>query len=305
MKKFEVRSLLAFLLAAMMVFTLAACGDGNDTLPPDSGVTEPAETEPTETDPAETDPPATEPAETDPPATEPVETDPPATEPVETDPPATEPAETDPPVTEPSVCEHKFGEGKKLNATCQQEGGTQYTCKKCGETKVENPTPKVDHLYTTMYTSYPSCTDSGSTVDVCSFCGQTTNEQTVDAIGHDYVTEIVASASFTHHSAEVTACKNCSTVASSTPLEAHEFELAERVSDQETDAGVVTYGFELYRCDCGYVKRVNANHKDGHYYHLDMTTGKYACDCGSVLVGDMSSADNGNKNAGPDIFGQN
>ena len=80
MKKFEVRSLLAVLLAAMMLFAFVACDEGSETLPPDTVDT--------------TDPTVTEAPETDPAETEPVETDPPATEPADTKPAETEPADS-------------------------------------------------------------------------------------------------------------------------------------------------------------------------------------------------------------------
>lgn len=303
MKKFEVRSLLAFLLAAMMVFTLAACQDADDTLPPDSDVTEPVETEPTETDPVETDPVETDPVETDPPATEPVETDPPKQDPVETDPPVTEPAETDPPATEPVAtdCEHVYGAGKKVNATCQSEGGTEYTCKKCGETKMENVTPKTDHLYVATILVNPGCESEGEAAEQCTFCGAVLNSQILMPRGHSYATSVVPMASPTHHSANVTSCTTCGDVASAEGYEAHTFTFVERVKDSESSAGVKSYGFELYECSCGYVRKVMSNHTTGHYYEVDAGTGKYICGCenGDDYICSGDFVHNGNENAGP------
>ena len=168
MKKFEVRSLLALLLALVMVFAMASCGSTDDTLPPDSG-TDPVETEPTETDPVETEPAVTEPVETEPVETEPVETEPAETEPAETEPVETEPVETEPVVV---GCEHDYGTGKKVNATCQEEGYTEYTCKKCGETKKEDVVGKVDHLYMTTIITYAHCDSDGEVAKRCSFCGK-------------------------------------------------------------------------------------------------------------------------------------
>lgn len=306
MKKFEVRSLLAFLLAAMMVFTLAACGDGNDTLPPDSETTDPVETDPTETDPVETDPVETDPVETDPvetdpPATEPVETDPPVTEPVETEPPVTEPVETDPPATEPAVtdCKHDYGSGKKVNATCQSEGGTEYTCRKCGETKLENVTPKVDHLYTTVILSTPGCVSDGESAEQCVFCGSVLSTQVVGSYGHDYTTREIESISPTHHKAEITVCVRCDDIASAKGTEEHQFASVALAPDDVTEVdGIVTYGFETFECSvCGYVREVMSNHASGHYYEAEPTTGKYICACGHTCIGDY--VHNGNENAGP------
>jgi hypothetical protein len=55
MKKFEVRSLLALLLAMAMMFALVACGGDENTLPPDTVETDPVVTDPVETDPVEPD----------------------------------------------------------------------------------------------------------------------------------------------------------------------------------------------------------------------------------------------------------
>ena len=135
MKKIEVRSLLALLLAAIMVFAMVACGGADDTLPVDDDTTDPVVTDPPATDPVETDPPATDPVVTDPPATDPVVTDPPATDPVVTDPPVTEPSE--PTVTPPTVtgCTHGFGYNADVIAEVT-DIGIVYKCKACGDAVV-------------------------------------------------------------------------------------------------------------------------------------------------------------------------
>ena len=306
MKKLEVRSLLALLLAMMMVLALVACGNADDTLPPESGDTDPAVTEPTETDPIETEPAETDPVETDPPATEPAETDPPATEPVETDPPATEPVETKPAETEPdeTECAHKYGSGKTVIPTCKTEGYTEYTCTKCGEVKTENTKPKVDHLYVNTVISYVSCTVDGETADVCSYCGDTKNKQVTPAYGHFGTAKIVDAQSFTHHKMELMSCSSCGLVYSAKGVmgEEHDFTLIEKVADQTTEGGYIEYGYEVYECDCGYVLKISSNHADGHYYEVDAATGKYACKCGNILTGELKDVHNGNLEAGPVVF---
>ena len=240
--------------------------------------------------------------------TEPVVTDPVVTEPAETEPAETDPVETEPAVTEPVAveCEHDYGTGKKVNATCQSEGYTEYTCKKCGETKKENVVGKVDHLYTTVTLVAATCTVDGETAQRCSFCGNTINNEIVPALGCDYVKTVIESASPTHHTAEAMACVRCGNVDSAKPLDEHEFKYVEgsRVADSSTPSGSTVYGFEILACDCGYQHKVSANHADGHYYELDPGTGKYVCGCGSVISDGTAPAYNGNENAGPVVFAQ-
>lgn len=301
MKKFEVRSLLAVLLAAMMLFAFVACDEGSETLPPDTvdttdpTVTEAPETDPAETEPVETDPPATEPADTKPAETEPAETDPPATEPVETKPAETEPAETE--------CAHKFGAGKVTIPTCQADGYTEYTCTKCGETKKEDVKPKVDHLYVNKTLVAATCSEAGKTADVCSYCGDTKNEQTVAAYGHVESVEIIDAISFTHHKMQVSICKFCSFNYGAKPVQGaeHVFKSVELVPDQKDHTGLDAFGYELFECEgCDYLLKVSSNSADGHFYEARESDGKLACRCGAIAPSGFTP--NKNANAGPVIF---
>ena len=102
------KEIIACVLAALLVLSLAACASesttenttSTNTTAPKTTATDPV-TEPTVTEPPVTEPPVTEPPVTEPPVTEPPVTEPPATEPPTTEPPATEPPETKPPVDEP------------------------------------------------------------------------------------------------------------------------------------------------------------------------------------------------------------
>lgn len=44
--------------------------------------------------------------------------------------------------------EHVFGDGTDRTATCTQSGGTEYTCTKCGYTKIENEESALGHDFT-------------------------------------------------------------------------------------------------------------------------------------------------------------
>ena len=304
MKKLEVRSILALLLAALMAFSLVACGGGNDTLPPETSDTEPVETDPpvidpVETDPVETDPIVTDPVETDPPTTEePDETDP-KYDPIETDPPVTEPVETEPVETEPPHT-HEFKKTSSVAATCQNDGYTEYTCS-CGETKKDNVKPKTDHVYQWQVVTYASCTDDGERVEVCIYCGATGQTEVETASGHSSETRLIEIGSVTHHTALASVCKKCGEIDKVTPYGEHKLVLTIRVADENSGNGIPTYGYELYECECGYTVKIGANHKDGHFYYVDEGSGKYVCDCGST-VADLMNGYNGNVNAGMEIL---
>ena len=133
-----------------------------------------------------------------------------------------------------------------------------------------------------------------------SFESTYTEYQVVEAYGHSTVFNIVNTVTLTHHQVEVGECENCGKIFEAEGVKGaeHNFNLVDRVADQETPMGFKIYGYEVYKCDCGYVLTVSANHKDGHFYDVDIYTGKNKCRCGSVLVDDMSVAYNGNADAG-------
>ncbi len=307
MKKLEVRSILTLLLVAIMAFSLVACGGGKDTLPPDTDPVDPVVTDPTDTDPVVTDPPVTDPIEPDPIVTDPVVTeepedpdetdpkyDPIVTEPVETDPPVTEPVETEPPHT------HNFKKTSTVAPTCQADGYTEYACE-CGETKKDNVKPKTDHVYTWQVITYASCGQDGESAEVCIYCGAKGQTVIDFATGHNSEMRLIEIGSATHHTAIANVCTRCGEISAIEPYEKHELALTVRVPDENTGNGAPTYGYELYECECGYSVKVASNHKDGHYYYVDEGSGKYVCDCGSVIA-DLNAVHNGNTDAGTAIF---
>lgn len=148
-------------------------------------ITEPAEpattTEPTQppvtesavpTESSQTESAATEPPVTEPPATEPPATEPPMTPPTEppTIPP-TEPTEPDPTEAETVPHTHNYAE-EVVEATCQSQGYTQYTCA-CGDIYRDNYTDKVKHQYVTVETVWQTLEADGYQLIECIYgCGR-------------------------------------------------------------------------------------------------------------------------------------
>lgn len=144
------KKLLALLLCAVLLFTLAAGALATETDPP-------------VTPPPATDPPVTPPPATDPPATNPPATDPPAVDPPATDPPATNPPETTPPTTAPSTpaeCNHVWGDWDGDETTHRRK------CTLCG-TEVSG-----SHNWSQTGTVVvaPTCVEPGVMGHTCSGC---------------------------------------------------------------------------------------------------------------------------------------
>lgn len=103
------KKILSLLLAALLVFSLTACGELSDVLQTLPDLTDPFSTDfttgPAQTDPEQSEPEITEPAVTVPEITKPAVTEPKPTEPKPTQPKPTEPKPTQPKPTEPTPTE--------------------------------------------------------------------------------------------------------------------------------------------------------------------------------------------------------
>ena len=158
MKKLNFKSLLAVLLAVMMVLSLAACGGKVDETEPDETIVIPADTDPIETeapvdtDPSEIDP--ADPSETDP-KYDPIETEP-KYDPIETDPVETAPAETEP--VDPATCEHNYMIKEITPSTDDEPGVTAEVCSKCGHVRNESDSAPEEHIHDD-YTGTPDIMD--------------------------------------------------------------------------------------------------------------------------------------------------
>ncbi len=175
------KKLLALLLAATMLLSLAACGEPEASTSLESAPTtnstsstaatkptassipatkptetaKPTETKPTESQPIDPKPTETTPVEpkpteavpTQPKPTEPVATQPVATQPTPTQPATTQPTPTQPKPTEPKPTVHTHKYTSKVTApTCTAKGYTTYTCA-CGHSYKDHYTNIVNHSY--------------------------------------------------------------------------------------------------------------------------------------------------------------
>ena len=183
MSKKMMRSVLAVLVALMMLVVFVACDDPADTTTPDTTDVPETTTEPDETLPDETEPDETEPDETLPDETEPDETLPAETEPAETEPAETEPAETEPAETEkPGVHTHDYAVSEAA-PTCTTPGVLTYACS-CGDFYEEVGADAIGHFYSLYETIYGNCTTTGEIIYKCDTCGAIETE--IIPVGHHY-----------------------------------------------------------------------------------------------------------------------
>ena len=83
---------------------------------------------------------------------------------------------------------HSWDDGKvQIAPTCSEEGEMLYTCKVCGETRVDTVRPK-GHTLIIDEAVEPTCTGTGLTEGChCSVCGEKiTPQEIIPQLGHDY-----------------------------------------------------------------------------------------------------------------------
>ena len=80
---------------------------------------------------------------------------------------------------------HDYVASGTREPTCTEQGGTVYTCSKCGHTKVENSAGYGDHTGEWTTVSAPGCESTGLEYTTCTVCGQYA-EREIPALGHSY-----------------------------------------------------------------------------------------------------------------------
>lgn len=80
------------------------------------------------------------------------------------------------------VVEHVYTQ-EETPATCTEQGLITYTCEVCGDTYTEE-IPMLEHSYEETDKTEPTCTEDGKQVFTCSVCGDS-YEEVLPATGHD------------------------------------------------------------------------------------------------------------------------
>ncbi len=82
-------------------------------------------------------------------------------------------------------CDHSYGDGVTVNATCTENGSVTYTCSKCGNEKIE-VIEALGHSYDAgKQTIAPTCTEEGMITYACANCG-TTKTDSIAPLGHRF-----------------------------------------------------------------------------------------------------------------------
>ena len=84
-------------------------------------------------------------------------------------------------------CKHKYTENV-VAPTCTEDGYTEHTCQKCGESYTDSETEKLGHSYESEAVA-SNCFDEGYTKHTCSSCGDTYNDTYTEKTKHYFVGE--------------------------------------------------------------------------------------------------------------------
>ena len=248
------KALVVLLCLVLVAFSVISCGkDPADTTAPDTTV--PDVTTPEETTPEETDPEVTVPEETDPEVTLPEETLPDETLPDETLPDETLPGETEPEETKPA-----------------------------DTTKPAETTGPHKHEYQVVE-KYPTCDADGTITYICA-CGDSYEEPGEPAVGHAWIADGEPTKSATPcltPDSQAYKCVSCgATEVRQSELVPHDFTVSTQLVSAADDP--LGKGYEILACSiCDlHMKKVTANHVDGHYF-VETEDG-FVCACGAIAV---------------------
>ena len=86
------------------------------------------------------------------------------------------------------ACKHKEYDVKTVAPTCTQEGYTEHTCKKCGESYRDSETSKIAHNYESELV-ISDCFEEGYTKHTCTACGDSYTDTPTDKTTHYFVGE--------------------------------------------------------------------------------------------------------------------
>ena len=122
--------------------------------------------------------------------------------------PTTQP--TEPPTTAPTEPphEHSYSVSKVVKASCGSPGYTVYECS-CGKTDIRDYVEGKSHVFDTGTKVEATCEEQGYTEFICSNCGFVDKRNYVDAIGHDYQLVEVWEPECDHDGYELYRCTNC------------------------------------------------------------------------------------------------
>ncbi len=184
--------------------------------------------------------------------------------------------------TEKTECPHTYV-AKVTAPTCTEGGYTTYTCAKCGESYVDDPTAALGHDYKTVVT-LPTCTEGGYTTSICTRCGDSYIGSHTNARGHD-LKETRVEATCTSAGSVTKACSRCDyKEVTALPALGHDYKAA--VTAPTCTAG----GYTTYTCTrCANSYKGNETAALGH--DLKETTVDATCTTGGKVTRECTRCD--------------
>lgn len=164
---------------------------------------------------------------------------------------------------------HSWNSGKVTEAaTCKKEGTKTYTCKNCGETKIES-IPKTEHQWDNgKVTKEATCKEEGSKTYTCSICGDAKTEA-IPKKDHTWDEgKVTKKATCTEDGLKVYRCKNCGETKEEI-LNATGHQHTEVRNEKKATCTEDGYSGDVYCKDCGeLIKKGSATEKANHNWQL-------------------------------------
>ncbi|MCQ2457660.1 MAG: acetone carboxylase subunit gamma [Clostridia bacterium] len=105
---------------------------------------------------------------------------------------------------------HDYGAPVGLGGNCIQAGTETYTCKVCGDKKVEKlPINPDDHCNLERKKVEATCTKAGSITTICRDCKKELDVEKIPALGHDYGAPVALGGNCIQAGTETYTCKVC------------------------------------------------------------------------------------------------
>lgn len=164
---------------------------------------------------------------------------------------------------------HSWDSGKVTEvATCKKEGTKTYTCKNCGETKIES-IPKTEHQWNDgEVTKEATCAEEGVKTYTCSIC-KDTKAEVIPKKEHSFDEgKIQKEATCTEDGLKIYTCKACGETKEEV-LKATGHQHTELRNEKKATCTEEGYTGDTYCTDCGeLIKKGSVTEKAGHNWEV-------------------------------------
>lgn len=192
---------------------------------------------------------------------------------------------------------HEYKE-HTVEATCEEDGYTEYICENCGEEKQGGKIllPKLEHDYQKGDTHEPTCNDEGYTEYICSRCKGTKRDDIKDSLGHDYAATVIdptcTEKGYTKH-----VCSRCNDEYKDEQKNelGHDIDKENDTPTEILNPTCITDGHKIYACkrdDCTYTEKVVVGKTGIHIFDKEIKLYHAECEEGEYMLCGCSSDEN-------------